>query len=63
MAIPTKIRRVSPPSRPEPSPANSRGPVLIFTLKEPCPARLCTDDLQDPNRFHHRLVEWLKKQR
>jgi len=42
---------------------NPRGPVLIFTLREDCPARLCPEDLSDPDRYHRRLKEWLLGQK
>ena len=41
---------------------DTRGPVLIFTLLDDCPARLCSEDLADPNRFHQRLKAWLLRQ-
>lgn len=39
-----------------------RGPVLIFTLREQCPARLRHEDLPNPDRYHQRLKDWLLAQ-
>jgi|GEM_PF-4780670 len=65
LAVPAEGRPSSPPPNPELNKTrvrSPRGPVLIFTLMDDCPARLCPEDLSDPNRYHQRLKEWLLKQ-
>lgn len=62
LAVTAEARRPAPPPNHEPNKKlspNPRGPVLIFTLRQDCPARLCPDDLSDPDRYHRRLKEWL----
>lgn len=51
------------PTPSDPMTRPPRGPALVFTQKEPCPPRLCPEDLPDPNRYHRRLTEWLLKLR
>ena len=43
-------------------PDRMRQAPLLFTLKEACPARLCVEDLRDPQGFQRRLEEWLLRQ-
>ena len=40
---------------------SATGKVEIFDLDGP--PRLRSSDLEEPERFHHRLVEWLMMQR
>ncbi len=65
LAVPTGARSSAPSPNLEPTrnrPRSPRGPVLIFTLPQDCPARLCLEDLPDPDRYHQRLTEWLLRQ-
>jgi hypothetical protein len=53
-------------NRPWNRPDQGRSEVCGTTLLEretECPPRLSRRDLQDPEGFHRRLVEWLMKQR
>lgn len=65
LAVPAEARRSAPSPNPDPPKRirSPRGPVLIFTMRDDCPARLCPEDLQEPERFHRRLAEWLLGQR
>jgi len=66
LAVPAETRRSTPPPNIEQTKnrlPNSRDPVLIFTIREGCPARLCPEDLSDPDRYHRRLAEWLLRQK
>ncbi len=66
LAVSTEARRNAPSPDPEPNrnPIRSpRGPVLIFTLRNDCPARLGPEDLTDPHGYHQRLKEWLLRQK
>ena len=65
LAVPAEARRSAPPMSKESKTSrirDARSPVLIFTLLDDCPARLCSEDLADPNRFHQRLKAWLLRQ-
>jgi hypothetical protein len=35
----------------------------VGDMKLTCPPRLKVSDLEDPSRFHDRLIEWLMQQR
>lgn len=66
LAVPAEARRLAPPPNSETTPSrirSPRGPVLVFTLRDDCPARLCPEDLSNPDRYHQRLKEWLLEQK
>ncbi len=66
LAAPAEARPIPPAPNPEPhkkAVPSPRGQVLIFTLREECPARLGPEDLSDPRRYHQRLQEWLLRQK
>ncbi len=66
LAVPAEARRSAPSPNVEVSKnriRSPRGPVLIFTLRDNCPARLCLEDLPDPDRYHQRLKDWLLTQK
>lgn len=53
----------------KPTPENDlrrNGCAVLERLPEPartCPPRLCREDLDRPEVFHRRLVDWLMQQR
>lgn len=66
LAVQAEARRSTPPQNIESTNNRTRrprGPVLIFTLQDACPARLCPEDLPNPDRYHQRLKDWLLKQK
>jgi hypothetical protein len=44
-------------------PDSRRSGTALLECEPEHPPRLCQKDLQDPERFHQRLVDWLMKQR
>lgn len=63
--VSAEAQRSAPPQNVEPSKnriRSPRGPVLIFTLREQCPARLRHEDLVHPDQYHQRLKDWLLAQ-
>lgn len=52
-------------STPEPAPGRNACALLqpLSASAAPCPPRLRREDLERPEAFHQRLVDWLMQQR